>query len=159
MSDRKINVVVNGKTYAVEVSDPMASSMTVTVNGKAYSVDVAMEGGVSPVVRSAPASHAFAGRAAAVSAPAAKPATQPQAPAQPLVGRAPEKQIRSPMPGVILDIAAKVGDRVTVGQQVCALDAMKMKNAIRSPIEGVISSIEVSDGQKVAYGQVLFQFE
>ncbi|MEK6574302.1 MAG: biotin/lipoyl-containing protein [Chloroflexota bacterium] len=53
----------------------------------------------------------------------------------------------------------KPGDEVTFGQQLCALQAMKMKSAIRSPREGVIASVEVSEGQGVAYGGVLVTFE
>jgi biotin carboxyl carrier protein len=63
------------------------------------------------------------------------------------------------MPGNILDIAVKPGDRVAVRQQLCSLEAMKMKNAIRSPGEGVIASVEVAEGQAVAHGDVLFTFE
>lgn len=150
MSDRKMKVVVNGKPYVVEVSDPMASSMRVTVSGKVFDVEVEMEG-AAEVVKSTPAApKPTLAKASPAPAPAAPP--PPAAPGS-------DNDIRSPMPGVVLDIAVKPGDKVTVGQQVCALDAMKMKNAIRSPIEGVIASVDVSDGQKVAYGQVLIRFE
>ena len=63
------------------------------------------------------------------------------------------------MPGNILDIAVKPGDKVAARQQLCSLEAMKMKNAIRSPGEGVIASVEVAEGQSVAHGDVLFTFE
>jgi biotin carboxyl carrier protein len=70
-----------------------------------------------------------------------------------------DPKTEGPMPGNILDIAVKPGDRVAVRQQLCSLEAMKMKNAIRSPGEGVIASVEVAEGQAVAHGDVLFTFE
>jgi biotin carboxyl carrier protein len=59
---------------------------------------------------------------------------------------------------VILDIAVKVGSKVAVGDVVCALEAMKMKNLIRSPREGTVASIEVSEGQRVPFGAVIIRF-
>ncbi len=62
------------------------------------------------------------------------------------------------MPGIIHDVAVKPGDKVTPGQQLCTLEAMKMKSAIRTSKEGVIASVEVTNGQKVAHGDVLVRF-
>jgi biotin carboxyl carrier protein len=62
------------------------------------------------------------------------------------------------MPGNVLNIEVKAGDRVSFRQQLCSLEAMKMKNAIRSPRDGVIASVEVSEGQAVSHGDVLFTF-
>ncbi|MEJ5314762.1 MULTISPECIES: biotin/lipoyl-containing protein [Anaerolinea] len=146
---KKIKVIVNEKPYEVEVGDMSISPFTVVVNGQSY--QVTLEGEqvqeVRPVasVPTAPAPRP----AAPVPAPAPKPATVPAASGDVLT---------APMPGVILDIAVKPGDKVTVGQQLCALEAMKMKNAIRSPREGTIASVEVQDGQRVNYGEVLFRF-
>jgi len=146
---KKIKVIVNEKPYEVEVGDMSISPFTVVVNGQSY--QVTLEGEqvqeVRPVasVPTAPAPRP----AAPVPAPAPKPATVPAVSGDVLT---------APMPGVILDIAVKPGDKVTVGQQLCALEAMKMKNAIRSPREGTIASVEVQDGQRVNYGEVLFRF-
>jgi pyruvate carboxylase subunit B len=62
------------------------------------------------------------------------------------------------MPGTVLEILIKAGDKVTPGQQLCSLEAMKMKSAIRSPREGIIASVEVTDKQRVAFGETLFIF-
>jgi biotin carboxyl carrier protein len=67
--------------------------------------------------------------------------------------------VRAPMPGNILDIAVKPGNKVSFRQPLCSLEAMKMKNVIRSPRDGVIARVEVSDGQAVSHGDVLFTFE
>jgi biotin carboxyl carrier protein len=47
---------------------------------------------------------------------------------------------------------------VTVKQQICALEAMKMKNIIRSTREGVVASVEVTEGQRVPFGAVIIRF-
>jgi biotin carboxyl carrier protein len=62
------------------------------------------------------------------------------------------------MPGTVLEILVKPGDAISVGQQLCSLEAMKMKSAIRSPREGIIASVEVTDKQRVAFGETLFIF-
>jgi biotin carboxyl carrier protein len=58
-----------------------------------------------------------------------------------------------------LDMSVKAGDKVTRGQLICALEAMKMKNAIKSSIDGVIASVNVVSGQKVAYNDVIVSYE
>lgn len=145
---KNINVVVNGKSYAVEVEDLGGGQMNVSVDGTAYQVVVEDEGAAPSA---APAVSAVR-PAAAPAAPAPRPRPAP-------VAAAGGNAMTAPMPGVILDIAVKPGDKVAYGQQLCALEAMKMKNAIRAPREAVIAAVEVQDGQKVAYGDVLFRFE
>ena len=140
-----IKVTVNGKPYEVEIDDPNASPMTVVVNGQSYEVVVEMEQGSSaPVV-------AAVKPAVAAAVPAPRPVKTP-APA------ASGNSMMAPMPGVIMDIAVKAGDKVAYGQPLCALEAMKMKNAIRAPRDVTIASVEVQDGQRVNYGDVLFKF-
>jgi biotin carboxyl carrier protein len=69
------------------------------------------------------------------------------------------KEVLSPLPGVIVAILVHSGDKVERGQELCTLEAMKMKNAIRSSREGTIESIEVNIGDQVNHGQVLMAFE
>jgi biotin carboxyl carrier protein len=69
------------------------------------------------------------------------------------------KEVIAPMPGNIMDIRVGVGDHVSYKQELCNLEAMKMKNSIRSPRDGVIAAVKVREGQTVAYGDVLFVFE
>jgi len=144
----KQSITVNGKTYEVEIGDLMASPVEVTVNGKKYSVEMDFSSGVP-----APAAPAAPVAAAPVAAPvrAAKPAPAP-------VAAGSGDDVRAPMPGTILNVAVKPGDKVTTGQTLCFLEAMKMKNAIKSPREATIAGVEVTDGQKVTFGEVLVRF-
>jgi len=63
------------------------------------------------------------------------------------------------MPGSIVNVCARPGDAVVVGQQLCTLEAMKMKNSIRATRNGVVASVEVTEGQTVAFGDVLLTFQ
>jgi len=64
---------------------------------------------------------------------------------------------KSPEPGAKAYVA--VGDRVTKGQIVCIIEAMKIMNEIESDHSGVIREILVQDAQPVEYGQVLFKID
>jgi glutaconyl-CoA/methylmalonyl-CoA decarboxylase subunit gamma len=66
--------------------------------------------------------------------------------------------IFAPIPGVIVSIAVEPGAQVEVGQELCVLEAMKMKNAIRSPRAGQIAAVQVSVGQHVKHHDVLIEY-
>ncbi|HJQ41526.1 MAG TPA: biotin/lipoyl-containing protein, partial [Jatrophihabitantaceae bacterium] len=61
----------------------------------------------------------------------------------------------APMPGSIARIGVSVGDRVTTGQPVLWLEAMKMQHQINAPADGVVSELPVHTGQQVEVGAVL----
>ena len=54
------------------------------------------------------------------------------------------KAMISPLPGVIIDIRVKVGDKVKTGDVVAVLEAMKMENEIQSEYDGTVTSVNVS---------------
>jgi len=76
------------------------------------------------------------------------------------------KEIRSPMVGTFYkapepgaEAYIKVGNRVTPGQTVCIIEAMKIMNEIEAEIAGVVREISVEDGQPVEFGQALFRVD
>lgn len=76
------------------------------------------------------------------------------------------KEIRSPMVGTFYmapepgaEPYIKVGNRVTPGQTVCIIEAMKIMNEIEAEIAGVVREISVEDAQPVEFGQVLFRVD
>jgi len=84
-------------------------------------------------------------------------------PAAPVVSL---KEIRSPMVGTFYKAPEpgaepyiKVGNRVTAGQTVCIIEAMKIMNEIEAEITGVVREINVEDTQPVEFGQVLFRVD
>jgi biotin carboxyl carrier protein len=69
------------------------------------------------------------------------------------------KELKAPMPGLVLEVKIKPGDEVKEGQDLIVLEAMKMENAIKSPQDGIIDSIEVKQQEKVDKNQVLISFQ
>ena len=63
--------------------------------------------------------------------------------------------IVAPIPGTIISILVKVGDRVSTDQVVLKLEAMKMENEIASLVSGTVKEISVSEGSDASYGQLL----
>ena len=68
-------------------------------------------------------------------------------------------EIKSPLPGTVLDVMVKEGDTVKVGQHLLLLEAMKMENNIDSDKEGVVKTIKVRKGDAVMEGDVLIVME
>ncbi len=121
----------------------------INVNGISYNVEVEEIGGVSAPA-AAPAAPVAAPVAAAAPAPSAAPAPVPAAPAP-----ADGNQVKSPMPGNILDVRVSVGDTVKEGDILMILEAMKMENEILAPVAGKVIDVQVSKGAAVNSGDVL----
>jgi acetyl-CoA carboxylase biotin carboxyl carrier protein len=103
-----------------------------------------------------------------VAAPALPaPAAHPEDTAPRALAPAPHlKEIRSPMVGTFYKAPEpgaepyiKVGNRVTPGQTVCIIEAMKIMNEIEAEVAGTVREISVEDGQPVEFGQVLFRVD
>ena len=73
--------------------------------------------------------------------------------------KTPANVLLCPMPGLILEVAAKQGDRVYRGQSLVMLESMKMVSGVPSPIDGVVADVLVKPGQAVEAGDVLARFE
>ena len=140
MKEYKLNI--NGNDYQVAVNDLNGNRADVTVNGTNYPVTLDQEKAVAakPVAAAAPAP--------------AQPA--PAAAAKPAAGGG---AVKSPLPGVILDIKVAVGDAVKVGQRLMVLEAMKMENNVDSDKEGTVAEIRVGTGDSVLEGDVLIVIE
>jgi biotin carboxyl carrier protein len=69
------------------------------------------------------------------------------------------KDIKAPMPGLVLEIMVEVGQFVAVGDALLILQAMKMENVIKAQGEGVIKDIVVKQGAAVEKGQLLIVLE
>ena len=59
------------------------------------------------------------------------------------------------MPGMLVSLAVEVGERVSAGQPLLVLEAMKMQNTIPCPADGTVTSLPVAAGTQVTRDQVL----
>lgn len=127
----KLNISIDGKTYEVEVEavEPSAPS---------------------PLMRGLPVGSA------AVRVPAA-PAPQPASSDDRPVDE--KKVCRSPVSGIVIRVAAQVGQSLQPGDVMLVLEAMKMETNITAPGPGKIAAIPVSEGDSVQSGQVVVEFE
>lgn len=74
-------------------------------------------------------------------------------------GKPHSQNIKSPMPGMIVKINFKIGEKMMKGDTVLVLEAMKMENEIKSPSECFLKEILVSTNESVEKGQILFSIE
>jgi len=132
----------------------------VTVNGTSYEVDVVEKKETSiPIIQK-------------MDSPPVKRAVESISVVQPVkVEKIPSAPVKSttsantntvsgvsvtaPMPGTILELKVKLEDKVSRGQVLVVLEAMKMENEIVAPKDGVVNSIGVSVGNPVKGGDVL----
>ena len=137
---------INGNSYNVSVGDIVDNIAEVMVNGMPYKVE--LEKKQAPVtVVNAPRPSAVP-RTASGEKVISKPAVAGSA-----------KQVTAPLPGTILSIKAKVGDKVKAADTVMENEAMKMENSIHAGSDGKIASINVNSGDSVLEGTVLFTLE
>lgn len=103
---------------------------------------------------------------AATAAPApAAPAAPAEAPAAATPDATEEDgfEVTAPMVGTFYAASSpgaapyvQVGDRVSEGDTLCIIEAMKMMNQIEADVSGIIKSIRIQNGEPVEFGQVLF---
>ncbi|MBC7237468.1 MAG: acetyl-CoA carboxylase biotin carboxyl carrier protein subunit [Chloroflexi bacterium] len=147
----KYHVIVNGKQYVVEVGDVTTSPIQVVVNGEPKTVTIE-----EVTIASAPPPSP-----APPAPPPAAPAPQtkepvPEPPSAPAPAGAVEGEVVvAPMPGKVLSVRVQVGDRVSEGDTVCTLEAMKMEMPISSTTTGTVKAVHVQPGVNVSHDDPL----
>ena len=69
-----------------------------------------------------------------------------------------EFRLSAPMPGNVIRVLVKAGERVTRGQQLLVMEAMKMEHAIVAPVDGVVEKVLFNPGDLVQNGSELIEF-
>jgi len=69
------------------------------------------------------------------------------------------KLVMSPMPGLLTNISVRVGEAVTAGQKLAAIEAMKMENTLVAAQDGVVAEICANVGESLAVDQLIIRFE
>ena len=170
---RRYTVEVGGKTHVIDVEETARDTFEVHVGEKEYKVRLASAHDVAEAVISPEIAPAEPDEDAPSPPPPApyRPAAPETLP--PLVAKAPpalaaqphlpedgfRPELAAPMPGTIVSVHVAVGDRVTAGQVVVKLEAMKMTNAIKAPEDAVVAELRAKAGQAVGYGDVLVVFK
>jgi biotin carboxyl carrier protein len=148
----KIRVKIENEIYDVEVGDLSTRPILATVGGETFEI--------YPEEAEARADAAVLAATPQPIRPVYTPSPVPAADCKPpsSSARSAERSVTAPIPGVILSIAVKAGDQVQYGQELCVLEAMKMKNAIRANRAGKIAAIHITNGDTVSHGQPLMDF-
>ncbi len=68
-------------------------------------------------------------------------------------------EVRPPMPGRVVRIAVRAGERVRKGQTLLVLEAMKMQNEIPAPGDGIVRDVTVTEGETISVDQILAAIE
>ncbi len=68
------------------------------------------------------------------------------------------KFLMSPMPGLLVDIAVQPGQRVSAGEKLAVIEAMKMENVLLAARDGVVGAISAVKGESLAVDQVILEF-
>ncbi|WP_170464751.1 acetyl/propionyl/methylcrotonyl-CoA carboxylase subunit alpha [Ruegeria arenilitoris] len=68
-------------------------------------------------------------------------------------------RVIAPMPGLLIEVAAKPGQVVTKGERLAVLEAMKMQHQITAAVDGVVSAVHVSAGQQLTMGAVMIEID
>ena len=145
---RKFKFTINGNQYQAEIVSIEDNMAEVDINGTVYSVEVekSLQPSKTPkLVRS-------------VSVPSTDvhpSVAKTSGPGGPKGGGT----IKSPLPGVIIDLNVKVGDQVKIGQKLLVLEAMKMENNIEADKAGCITAVNKQKGDSVMEGDVLIVIE
>jgi propionyl-CoA carboxylase alpha chain len=69
------------------------------------------------------------------------------------------KYVLSPMPGLLVDVAVQVGQKVQAGERVAVIEAMKMENVLFAAADGVVAKVLASKGESLTVDQPIVEFE
>ncbi|MDR0232491.1 MAG: biotin/lipoyl-binding protein [Dysgonamonadaceae bacterium] len=143
-------IKINGAEYEVSIHKFEGTTAHLTVNEVDF--DVEIEGLVANPTR----------MTERVVAPSIKPVVKTTIQSEIPVATKPKTsdsgsgyQLKSPLPGIILEVLVKEGDTVKSGQQVLVLEAMKMENSIHAERGGVVEKIRCNKGDSVLEGDVI----
>jgi len=142
---KKFKFVINGNAYDVEVLGFEENIAKVEVNGTYYNVEVQKDLKMTKTPT-------------LIRAESPKPT-----PRESKIPRTPSQTtnvaIKAPLPGTIITVLVKSGDKVALGQKLLTMEAMKMENNVLSEKDGIVKVVHVKPGQAVAQSEVLVEIE
>jgi biotin carboxyl carrier protein len=142
---KKFSFTINGNNYEVEILGFEDNTAQVEVNGTSYKVEVQRELKMTKtptLVRAEPPK------------PSPREARIPK-----MTSQTSNMSIKAPLPGTIITVLVKPGDKVSIGQKLLTMEAMKMENNVLSEKDGIIRTVNVKPGQTVAQNEILVEIE
>ena len=138
---KSFKYTINGNVYKVHINSVVDDIADVEVNGTPYQVKLEKPAKKQMVTLKRPAQ-------APTTASGDPVVTRPAASTT-------QGAVKTPLPGVILQVKCNVGDTVKRGQTLIILEAMKMENDIVAPQDGTVASINAAAGDAVEAGATL----
>ncbi len=137
---KEFKFVINGHEYTTTVNEIGQNLAEVTVNGTTFQVEIQKE-----------------------ETPKAAPRKTTVTPAAQVVSNAQQsagvQAVKSPLPGSIVKVNVKLGDKVQVGDELLTMESMKMENSIKSEVAGVVKTVLVEPGKNVMQDDKLLEIE
>ena len=146
MAVTTLRIKVGDNWYNVEVGELTHSPVKVTVEGETFLVEV--EG--------LPAQSPSRPRRGRTQTPGI---VVPPPPSRGSAASGPDNIIASPLSGRVISILVRPGDRVSVGQEVCVVEAMKMEQSIRATRDGVVKKVLVQPMDSVRTNDPLIELD
>ena len=146
---KEYHLCVNAHDYVITLKSLTGDRAELEVDGENYAVDI----------------HSIRRKGSQKRRPSPGAQRGPREPAQHapsppnMVAGASADGVSAPIPGAILEIYVKEGDRVESGADLLKMEAMKMENRIAAPRAGTVAKIHVKEGDPVSQGQVLVELE
>lgn len=131
ISNEYFHILIKNESYRAEIikADPITKSFIIKVKGKVYAVE--LKDKFDLLLDKMGLNNGSTGRA---------------------------NNVKAPMPGLIVDLRVKEGDKVKPGDALLILEAMKMENMIKASAESIVKSVKVMKGDSVEKNQILIEF-
>lgn len=144
---KEYKLKINTKSFDVKVGDigEDSTKVAVNVNGTDYLVEISRSDEQPRTPKAAVRKAAPTPSDSPIAAPIPAPTALHSG----------AKKVTSPLPGVVLGIFVNVGDKVSAGQKVAVVEAMKMENEIQAENSGTVTSVLVHKGDSVLEGATL----
>jgi len=150
-----LDVQVGGKTFAIQSHSKLGEALMVgTCNGVAFNAQIERGSSKQPLAMR------VAHNGTAIQALVLLPRAAELHKLMPY--KAPpdlSKFLLSPMPGLLVDVAVSVGQKVLAGEKLAVIEAMKMENILVATQDGVVKEIRANKGESLAVDQAIIAFE
>lgn len=141
---KKFKFIIKGHEYDVEILDMEGKSARVEVNGTIYEVELFQEIKQSKTPKLVRREVEIKRQDYKIKKTLTKTAGF---------------EVKSPLPGTILQVFVKEGDMVKLGDKLLVFEAMKMENSILAEKDGMIKNLRIKPGDTVMQGEVLMEID